>query len=58
MAWPAATGDACACDRPLEPCPFCGELTCLACEDWERHHSFRGWFGRNWRRYVSKWFVP
>ncbi len=49
---------ACACERPLERCPRCGELTCLDCEDWERHHSFRGWAGRNWRRYVSKWFVP
>jgi hypothetical protein len=52
------TTEPCICGTPLDTCPRCGELICLECDDWRVHHSLRGWFGRNWRRYVSKWFVP
>jgi hypothetical protein len=50
--------EVCFCGKTFEPCPLCGEFTCLDCEDWERHHSLRAKFGRAWRHYVSRWFVP
>lgn len=46
-----------AYERGEFPCPRCGKPI-TDDENWQRHHSLRGWFGRNWRRYVSKWFVP
>ena len=50
-AWPNAPAGAPARAVP----PVRGAVTCLACKNWRRHHSFRGWTVWNWRRHVSKW---
>jgi hypothetical protein len=47
-----------ACGHPVQACPLCGELTCLSCEDWRRHHSLAGRACRAWwrfRRRAGRW---
>ena len=33
-------GDTCPlCGQDVAPCPRCGQLTCLRCEDWAASHA-------------------
>lgn len=48
--------DLCDCGD-LQPCPHCGELICLNCEDWQRFHTVRNWVYRQWWHHVARRFV-
>ena len=45
--------EGCDCGQKIMPCPVCGDPVCPACEDWQRHHTFRQRCARRWASFRS-----